>query len=439
LKDRWTRILGAAGGSIARERKETPSESFSLFFLSRPPTTKTGAAVASRQRREQEEEVGRKRAKRIKEGGESSESDSSAPSSPSSPCAAALSVLQRRPPLSPSSPTYWGCPVCRKPHALLPSTSSSEAGGEKGGGAVERFVEFFLFFVLRFFFRGGTRMTLTLCSPFFLPFHPSIKQKQRRSLSNRGAKSGSIAGFSLGLEVDPHLERLVLTLASSKRKKEQEAADPAPSSPFLLPPRDPERHPHHSHPLTVVLDLDGTLIASYPPSRAGALLAPRGDGGSSGHKPPAAFLVGQGSRLNPSGVLVLERPGLGEFLARLSEFAEVVLFTGELFCFPFDVSRERGRKDQKNTKELTFFSTKKKKKKPASRTTPAPSPRPLSPATGPLRCRRHRIGSIAAPRRPRARTLASKISRGWAGTQGRRFWSRTRRLRVWRSRTVWCP
>ena len=206
-------------------------------------------------------------------------------------------------------------------------------------------------------------MTLTLFSPSFLPFHPSIKQKQRRSLSNRGAKSGSIAGFSLGLEVDPHLERLVLTLASSKRKKEQEAADPAPSSPFLLPPRDPERHPLHSHPLTVVLDLDGTLIASYPPSRAGALLAPRGDGGSSGHKPPAAFLVGQGSRLNPSGVLVLERPGLGEFLARLSEFAEVVLFTGELSSF--DVSRGRERKDQKNTKELTFFSKKKKKKKKA--------------------------------------------------------------------------
>lgn len=206
-------------------------------------------------------------------------------------------------------------------------------------------------------------MTLTLFSPFFLPFHPSIKQKQRRSLSNRGAKSGSIAGFSLGLEVDPHLERLVLTLASSKRKKEQEAADPAPSSPFLLPPRDPERHPLHSHPLTVVLDLDGTLIASYPPSRAGALLAPRGDGGSSGHKPPAAFLVGQGSRLNPSGVLVLERPGLGEFLARLSEFAEVVLFTGELFCFPLTF-REREREERsKEHKRAHFFLYKKKKKK----------------------------------------------------------------------------
>jgi len=282
-------------------------------------------------------------------------------------------------------------------------------------------------------------MTLTLFSPSFLPFHPSIKQKQRRSLSNRGAKSGSIAGFSLGLEVDPHLERLVLTLASSKRKKEQEAADPAPSSPFLLPPRDPERHPLRSHPLTVVLDLDGTLIASYPPSRAGALLAPRGDGGSSGHKPPAAFLVGQGSRLNPSGVLVLERPGLGEFLARLSEFAEVVLFTGELLCLPLTFREREGGKIKRTQKSSLFSLQKKKKKKPASRTTPAPSPRPLSPATGPLRCRRHRIGSIAARRRPRARTLASKISRGWAGTRGRRFWSRTRRLRVWRSRTVWCP
>jgi hypothetical protein len=173
----------------------------------------------------------------------------------------------------------------------------------------------------------------------------SFKKLHKRTLVRSNSSNSNIAGFSLGLEVDPHLERLVLALASSKRDREQQAAGSSASASleypsFLLPPRDLDKHPPHSHPLTVVLDLDGTLIASYPPSRAGALLAPRGDGGGN-NKPPAAFLVGQGSRLNPSGVLVLERPGLGELLAMLSEFAEVVLFTGEwlLFFFDFEVRR----------------------------------------------------------------------------------------------------
>ena len=116
----------------------------------------TGAAVASRQRREQEEEEGRKRAKKLREESEGSEEgESSAPSSPSSSASAssALSLLRGRPPLSPSSPTYWGCPVCRKPHALLPTSET----GEKGGAAVERwgverkgfFFGFFFFFLAR--------------------------------------------------------------------------------------------------------------------------------------------------------------------------------------------------------------------------------------------------------------------------------------------------
>ena len=183
-----------------------------------------------------------------------------------------------------------------------------------------------------FFFSSslGQKLSLSHSSLFF--FHFSLKTQLHRAAAK--GSSSAIAGFSLGLEVDPHLERLVLTLASAKRKGRLAEATAAvassPSSPYLLPPRDLEKHPLHSHPLTVCLDVDGTLIASYPPSRAGALLAPRGDGGGGkGSKPPAAFLVGQGSRLNPSGVLVLERPGLGEFLEKLSEFAEVVLFTGE--------------------------------------------------------------------------------------------------------------
>ena len=62
--------------------------------------------------------------------------------------------------------------------------------------------------------------------------------------------------------------------------------------------------------MTVVLDLDGTLVSTYCPQRAPRL-------------PPGtvSFVCGQGSRLNPKGVLVIERPGLRPFLRRLSAFA----------------------------------------------------------------------------------------------------------------------
>ena len=60
----------------------------------------------------------------------------------------------------------------------------------------------------------------------------------------------------------------------------------------------------------MVLDLDGTLISSFTPRRA-----PRLAQGVTTH------LVGRGSQLNPSGVFVVERPGLKEFLQRLSSFA----------------------------------------------------------------------------------------------------------------------
>ena len=35
------------------------------------------------------------------------------------------------------------------------------------------------------------------------------------------------------------------------------------------------------------------------------------------------YIVGRGGKLNPGGVFVVERPGLGEFLRRLAAFAEV--------------------------------------------------------------------------------------------------------------------
>lgn len=62
--------------------------------------------------------------------------------------------------------------------------------------------------------------------------------------------------------------------------------------------------------LTVVLDLDGTLISSFTPRRAPRL-------------PPGvtSYVVGRGGRLNPQGVFVVERPGLQEFLSKVSSFA----------------------------------------------------------------------------------------------------------------------
>eukprot|EP00891_Asterochloris_glomerata_P008856 jgi/Astpho2/8856/gw1.00129.71.1_t len=71
--------------------------------------------------------------------------------------------------------------------------------------------------------------------------------------------------------------------------------------------------------LTVVLDLDGTLISSFTPRRAPRL-------------PPdmTSYIVGRGGKLNPGGVFVVERPGLQEFFDRLSSTAEVVLFTAGL-------------------------------------------------------------------------------------------------------------
>ncbi len=85
--------------------------------------------------------------------------------------------------------------------------------------------------------------------------------------------------------------------------------EPAAAERPLLPPQRPE----HAGRLTVCLDLDGTLVATFPPARA-----PLGVGG---------YIVGRGSRLNPKGVFVVERPGLGRFLRRLTAVAEVVLFT----------------------------------------------------------------------------------------------------------------
>ena len=62
--------------------------------------------------------------------------------------------------------------------------------------------------------------------------------------------------------------------------------------------------------LTVVLDLDGTLISSFAPRRAPSF-----------SKSCNSYIVGRGAKLNPNGVLVVERPELGHFLQELYKFA----------------------------------------------------------------------------------------------------------------------
>ncbi|KAK9844379.1 hypothetical protein WJX74_001674 [Apatococcus lobatus] len=88
-----------------------------------------------------------------------------------------------------------------------------------------------------------------------------------------------------------------------------------PAEPPLLPPQSPE----DAGKLTVVLDLDGTLVSSFTPRRAP-------------HLPPGmnTYLVGKGSKLNPNGVFVVERPELAAFFKSLSSFAEVIMFTAGL-------------------------------------------------------------------------------------------------------------
>lgn len=69
------------------------------------------------------------------------------------------------------------------------------------------------------------------------------------------------------------------------------------------------------HKLTVVFDLDRTLIYSRHPHTTFF------------DKGRLRTFVTLPSDKNPDGVLVIERPGLSEFLRDLSEFCELMIFT----------------------------------------------------------------------------------------------------------------
>jgi RNA polymerase II subunit A small phosphatase-like protein len=97
----------------------------------------------------------------------------------------------------------------------------------------------------------------------------------------------------------------------------EEELPPSPSiSSYLLPPPGDDHYPGK---LTLCLDLDGTLISAFSPKKAPML--PAG---------AISYIVGRGSKLNPGGIFIVERPGLGEFLRRMSAVTEVVIFTAGL-------------------------------------------------------------------------------------------------------------
>ncbi len=101
------------------------------------------------------------------------------------------------------------------------------------------------------------------------------------------------------LVVDMHLEKYLLELES--RQNNAGATPTVPMDVFeksyLLPPQRPE----YRDKLTLCLDLDGTLVTTFTPKRAPRL-------------PDSAvsYVVGEGGKLNPAGVFVVERPGFSE-------------------------------------------------------------------------------------------------------------------------------
>jgi 2,3-diketo-5-methylthio-1-phosphopentane phosphatase len=125
------------------------------------------------------------------------------------------------------------------------------------------------------------------------------------------------------LLVDPVLDEYLMKIRSEEEAEEEAMMDTSglegdgasPGLPALLPPQGIE----FRNKLTLCLDLDGTLVTTVNPRRAPAL-----------PESMVTYTVGKGGKLNPGGIFVIERPGLGDFLKRAACLCEVVLFTAGL-------------------------------------------------------------------------------------------------------------
>lgn len=117
------------------------------------------------------------------------------------------------------------------------------------------------------------------------------------------------------LVVDSYLEKYLVEMEQREGEQPPKVEVRRKDVSYLLPPQRPE----YKNKLTLCLDLDGTLVTTFTPKRAPRL-------------PDCAvsYVVGEGGKLNPGGIFVVERPGLGDFLRRAACLCEVVLFTAGL-------------------------------------------------------------------------------------------------------------
>eukprot|EP00890_Picochlorum_soloecismus_P001835 jgi/Picsp_1/2652/NSC_00882-R1_ctd small phosphatase-like protein len=124
------------------------------------------------------------------------------------------------------------------------------------------------------------------------------------------------------LHVDQHLEEYLKELEQSSVEGQTKQKNAGPLVcreghvvEYVLPPQKSD----YFGKLSVCLDLDGTLVTTFTPRRAPTL-----------PDTSVSYIVGQGGKLNPGGVFVVERPGLGDFLRRITSMCELILFTAGL-------------------------------------------------------------------------------------------------------------
>eukprot|EP00879_Flechtneria_rotunda_P009513 GHRR01009957.1.p1 GENE.GHRR01009957.1~~GHRR01009957.1.p1 ORF type:complete len:595 (+),score=267.24 GHRR01009957.1:898-2682(+) len=207
---------------------------------------------------------------------------------------------------------YYTCPVCRQPQVLNIDNLQVDPN-------LSRFVDELRLQLKtnssssRVSAAARTNSTASLSSVVTESVAPGSSSSSLTTVSTTSASSASAVSVSRTSSC--------LTLASEQQSEDEQLADQeevtaAAADPKYLLPR---QLPQHAGRLTVLLDLDGTLVSSFTPRRAPRLPASM-----------KTHLVGVGSSLNPAGVSVVERPGLQPFLQQLASMAEVVVFTAGL-------------------------------------------------------------------------------------------------------------
>ncbi|KXZ54403.1 hypothetical protein GPECTOR_5g59 [Gonium pectorale] len=221
---------------------------------------------------------------------------------------------------------FYNCPVCRKPQLLDVDSLS-----------VDPFLSTFIESVKVLSVHGAAVSAAAAAPPAAAAAATATAATTVvQPCDHACARSRSVSASSaITIQLNPaHQQHHQQQLHLQQPQQPQPATTTAPSfgrtssrppSPPPAPQRPaswgiiPPQSPRHAGRLCVLLDLDGTLVSSYTPRRAPRL-------------PPyvRTHVVGMGSKLNPAGVFVVERPGLREFLEELAAFAEVIVFTAGL-------------------------------------------------------------------------------------------------------------